>query len=660
MADISIPGLNSKYKTDELVKGLVDVEKVKLTKMEDSVKEFESKKKVWQSFNRKISTLRTSARTLFGFENPFSNKLVDSSDERLLTATATRDATEQKLSFTVLQTATADKFISPPLSNEERVPSGTYSFEVGDKKFSLNYRGGKLSDFASRVETKSDGLMKLTVVRDTPDSQVILFESSKPGISNKLKFTGDALTWALDKGILKPVETANTKISLDPSGKTPGVSALLTPGTKLSIPLSSPINVESGMFLEYTVSTKDLDPSSREPVEPPPPELPKTSSALYQGVEVKSFSSSVKIPDWKKPDLPPVVTDNNIGQFSTSGGPETLPPLEKGNQTKDIKIPLTDSTGTIASIDLANNNTLREVTISNMKVTDPRNTDGYTAVNSLSTAGNSLLDFNGINIERETNNIDDLIPGVILNLHKADKNEEVEVAVKPDVKSAKDEIIKFVYNYNQAMTEILILSSDNADIVNEIEYFTDDERAKALEDLGKFRGDITLMQLKNRLQRITSSSYPTSLERDLSMLSQIGISTNAAGGSGGSVNVSKLRGYLEINENILDESLQKNSPYIKQLFGQDTDGDLVIDSGVGFELDRFLNPYIQSGGILANKIQMIDKNIDNTNDDIKDYKKHLVDYEAELKRKYGNMEGMLNQLQSSSSSLDTFNQQGKN
>ncbi|MDA3957034.1 flagellar filament capping protein FliD, partial [Oceanispirochaeta sp.] len=563
---------------------------------------------------------------------------------------------EQELSFTVLKTASSDKFISPSLPEDEKVPPGTYSFEVGDKEFSLRYRGGKLSDFAKRLETKADGLMKLTVVRDTTDTQVILFESTKTGIENRLKFKEDALTWALDKSILKPVDTDITKINFDPSRLTIKDSVVLAAESALQIKLPSPVPVEDGMFLEYTITTIDLDPKAREPIEPPPPVLPETASALYEGLEIQSFSNRADLPPWNKPELPPLVKDNSIGSYLSASGREALQTLPEGNQTQTVKIPLTTSQGSISTFDFENKNTLREITISDMRITDPRSADGYSAVNSLNTAGNALLDFNGIKVERDSNDIDDLIPGVTLNLNRSD-SEEVKIDIKPDVESAKEEIIKFVYNYNQAMTQILILSSDNTDIVNEIEYFSDEEREKALSELGSFRGDITLMQLKNRLQRITSSPYETSLERELSMLSQIGVSTNAGVGGSGSVNVSKLRGYLEINEDQLDEFLKINSLAIKELFGQDTNGDLVIDSGVGYEIDRFLNPYIQTGGIFSNKIRMIDNNIDDTNDDIEDYKEYLADYESGLKRKYGNMEGMLNQLESSSSSLDSFNQQ---
>ena len=68
----------------------------------------------------------------------------------------------------------------------------------------------------------------------------------------------------------------------------------------------------------------------------------------------------------------------------------------------------------------------------------------------------------------------------------------MDISIKPDIETAKEEIIKFVYNYNQTMTQLLILSSDNSDIINEKEFFTDEERDKAFEELGSFRGDITI------------------------------------------------------------------------------------------------------------------------------------------------------------------------
>ena len=669
MADISIPGLNSKYNTQELIKGLMDVEKVKLTDMENSITEMEEEKQVWQDLNRKISSLRSSSRTLFGFENPFNEKTVESSNERLLTATATREATQQDLTFKVLKTAQADRFISPPLDDSLHVPEGTYSFSIGEKDFTLRYRGGKLSDFGERLEKKADGLLNVTVVKDTSTSQVILFESQKTGENNRLEFKDDTLTWALDNGVFEKSRADTTNILLrkelqriDYSEE--GVllsdedTLTLQPESSISIPLGSPIPFETGMFLEYKISVNELDPEDTKPIPPPLPSLPAVPDAAFRGARVESFDSSAEPPDWQAPPAPPVIEDNSIGYITSSSGRTDLMELKNGSYTESVKIPL-NGTGSLNEIVLDNRNNYKEVRIQEIRVTDPRTSDGYLPTNSLSNARNALLEFSGIQVERETNEIDDLIPGVTLKLNRADPDEEVDISVKPDTEMAKEELIKFVYNYNQTMTQLLILSSDNTDIINEIEYFSDEEREKAFEDLGVFRGDITLMQLKNRMQRIVSSPYNTSLERELSMLSQIGISTNATG-SGGSINASKLRGYLEINEEVLDRSLQEMSPAIRELFGMDTDKDLVIDSGVGYEMDRFLNPYIQTGGILANKTSIIDNNIDRTNDDIDDYKEYLSDYESDLKRKYGTMESMLNQLESSSSALDGFSNQQKN
>ncbi len=658
MADISIPGLNSKYKTDELVKNLVEVEKAKLVTMEESIDKMKDEKKIWQGFNRKLNALRTSSRSLYGFENPFNNKIVESGSEKILTATASRNAENQDLKLTVLKTAEADKFLSPPLPVDEKVPPGLYTFNVGDKSISLKYRGGKLSDFAKRLDNKAENLLNLRVVKNSPDSQVILFEAGLPGKDNTLRFTGDSLKWALDKKILKPVLSGNFPVLFKEKGEEARENLNLPSGAKARIVLPKAVPVHKGMILEYRLTVKELNKEENIPQAPPLPTLPETEPGRFQGLEIQSYGAQAEIPEWTPPPAPPLVRDPQIGSFEGSGSKMKLPPLpETSNEEHLIKVPLPPSMTSIESFDFENRNSLREVNISDMRITDPSVLDGYAPENPLSRARDALIDFNGIKVRRNSNDIEDLIPGLTLHLHRADPHEEVELKVKPDTESAKEGIIKFVYNYNQAMTEILILSTDNGEVIDEIEYYSDEEREAAQEKLGSFRGDISLMQLKNRLQRITSAPYPTYLERKLSMLSQIGISTNAGVGNGGSVNFSKLRGYLEINEEKLDDALQSENRGIRELFGQDTDGDLVIDSGLGYKMDTFLNPYVQSGGILANRMGQIEKRIDRTNDDIDDYKKYLADYEQDLKRKYGAMEGMLNQLEKSSTSLDRFNQQ---
>ena len=165
------------------------------------------------------------------------------------------------------------------------------------------------------------------------------------------------------------------------------------------------------MFLTYTISINELDPSVRETPKPPEPKLPETASAKYQGVEVKSFESEAEIPAWEPPPLPPVKEDNIPGYIKTAVQDIPLPAITPAaaDGPIEVRVPLSD--GAVSSVELVNGNTLKEITISDMRIVDPRTADGYVAVNPLSTAGNALLDFNGIKVERDTNEIDDLIPG---------------------------------------------------------------------------------------------------------------------------------------------------------------------------------------------------------------------------------------------------------
>mgnify|MGYP003507670853 CR=1 FL=1 len=65
----------------------------------------------------------------------------------------------------------------------------------------------------------------------------------------------------------------------------------------------------------------------------------------------------------------------------------------------------------------------------------------------------------GITLKRPENTIDDVIPEVTLNIHE--KTEKTAtISVKPDTEAAKDALIEFVGKYNQALSELNILSQN--------------------------------------------------------------------------------------------------------------------------------------------------------------------------------------------------------
>ncbi len=312
----------------------------------------------------------------------------------------------------------------------------------------------------------------------------------------------------------------------------------------------------------------------------------------------------------------------------------------------------------LSSIEIKNANTHREIRLQEVVIFDPDARGDYTPVNPIETASDALVELDGIEARRSSNTIDDLLPGVVLNLHKP-SDSPVEISIEPDKELIKNTIIEFVGYYDELIADLNILTGRSEDIVDEITYLTDEQREDALGMLGLLQGDITLMQLKSRLQTIVMNPYETSAGRGLALLDQIGISTNAVGSRTGSLNRSRLRGYLEIDEEALDQAIQSNLPAVKELFGRDTDADLVVDSGVAFELDSYIRPYVETGGLISTRIDTIDGRIARTSNRIETEQEKLDRKEQEYRRQFATMEASLNSLEQSSQQIENFNRENQ-
>ena len=155
MADgLNIPGVSDKYKTNDLVKALMDVERVPLTREEEKVETFKNQQEAWRGMNQKMSTLRDSCKTLYSFENPFNNKLTSSSDEAAVTVDAGREAEYGSFKLEVIQPAATDRFLSADIDSDYNVKEGQYTFQVGEKTIDFKWKGGKLGDFVNALNKR--------------------------------------------------------------------------------------------------------------------------------------------------------------------------------------------------------------------------------------------------------------------------------------------------------------------------------------------------------------------------------------------------------------------------------------------------------------------------------------------------------------------------
>jgi len=689
MSDVYIPGVRSRFNSEKIIEDLMKLENLPKEKIEKGVESLQNQRGYWQEVGNRIRSVQKSANFLYSFQNPFNERIANSADESVITASATREAAEQTYRFTVKQVAQADRFLSSPLDEKTRVESGNYTFTVGDEKISINYRGGALKDFVDVVNRRGRDKISASLITIQSGTKSLLLESKLTGEKNRLMFSDAASDLAVRLGMMEAANDTRKEISITENnvrktGQSPqnvkiNEGALLVPAlSSASLPINVSLSADSPIMLKLDTSTAVENSGILNiPQTPPGPTVPK-GAVTYGGITIDNEPSLAPLPDLKPSAPPPRKDDMAVLSLVFADGTQAkLPAITDSSAPVTRQYRLSDIAQgrTIASLNIENSNTHRDVSITNVEIFDPTATNGgLRPLNSVSNSRDAIIAMEGIEITRPSNNIDDIVPGLTLNV-KGVSEKPVELKVSVDRERIKEAIITFVGNYNRLIAEINVLTApirdglrddrgnfarnERADrIINELTYLTPEEAAEMRKRVGAFSGDTTLNSLKNNLQRTVTAPYPTDLERELSMLAQIGISTNASVGTSG-YEPANLRGYLQINEEKLDAALETKAPVIKQLFATDTTGDLIADTGVAVNVETLAKPFLDNGGIIALKTNTIDSRIQQDSKRIGTMEKQLAAKEQELKIQYARMESAYARMEQMSSSLDNFSQQNR-
>lgn len=683
MAGINIPGVTNQYNTNETVEKLMQIERIPLTREQKTLDSYKAQQDAWRSVNRKMTELRDSVKTLYSFDNPFNNKITSSTEEYAITADATRKATYESFKVDVIQPATADRFLTSELDSDTKVPAGTYTYKINDKSITMRWKGGSLQDFSNALNRRGGELLKTRVIGASKGKKTLSIESQKTGSENRLTFEDDAKTFAESSGMIirvkpKTIEfgtNRNDYRNIQPETpeqeRLPQISAanLKISGENVVVPprggyaLSIPETVlgTPGTHIQFTIKKQDatditvaLNRQESKPV------FPDSGTATFKDVTIRNAPIDASLPpepEKKIKPLDPISTSDVLFVKMKDGSEKHIstPGLLSGEETKiDISL---DDYKNIDSLVIKNRNTGISLSVTSVSALNPSENRGFVPQHAISSADDAIIKYEGITIRRPTNTIDDVVPEVTLNVF--DKTEKTAtIAVKPDVESAKEALITFVGKYNQSLAEINILSQNKPEIVEELDYLSSDEKKEKQEKLGMFSTDSSLTSLKSALQTAASANYKFGEDAKITMLSQIGIATNATNYSG--YTPSKLRGYLEIDEKKLDSELEKHLDDVRNMFGYDSDGDLIIDSGIGYKLDKQLTAYVQSGGVFAMKTSSLDARIKSSEQKIARLETQMDDKEAELRTKYGQMEGALNSLESQQNTIKNFSNSGNN
>ena len=692
MSDVYMPGIQSRFNSEKLIEDLMRIERAPRERSERTIDSLESQKTWWQYLGRRVTSLRESARMLFSFQNPFNERVARSADENVISATATREASEREYHFAIKQLAQADRFLSRPLDEKTRIDAGAYTFSTGKDEVTLNFRGGSLREFADALNRRGRDKISASLIAVQPGTRSLLLESKVTGAENRLEFSGEAAQLAVRLGIAEqsnearrdlPITESTVRETLLPGGIPPtGPIAVndgvlgLPPLASAAIPFGLNIEPDSPLALKIETLTAIRTDNSLEIPQPPPgPSVPSSGSVTYGGITIENSPSTVTLPEWVPPSALPQKLDNLavLSLTFSDGTRAPLPPITDTGSFVSREFKLADFAAgkAITGLSIDNGNTHRDISLRGAAIFDPGATGGgYKPLNPVSTAQDAIISMEGIEMMRPVNTIDDIIPGVTITARGVSER-PVRIKVETDREGIKDAIITLVGNYNRLMAELNVLttpspvgrySSDRTEaamaIINELTYLDKDEAEEMRLRLGAFAGDSSLTQFRASLQRAVSSAYPTEAERDLAMLAQIGIGTNVTGGPG--YNRSRLRGYLDIDPKALDTALEQNLPAIRQLFGSDTDGDLIVDTGVAFSLDSISRPFVETGGIISLKTGSIDSRISQDRRRIDTIDRQLAARESQLRLQYSRMESAWARMEQLSSSLDNFSQQNSN
>lgn len=670
MSDFSIPGVNDKYKTNELVNSLMEVERIPLKREQEKIDGFKFEQESWRRVNQYMSMLRDSSRSLFSFDNVFNNRAILSNDEGVLTATAGRNADVGKHSFTVLQIAQADRFLSDKIPKDFKVDAGNYVFKVGEKSVKVNWKGGTIDEFIASVNRRDAKVIRLSLVGAKEGEKNLLVESQITGENNKLVFEEAARVFAENiKLVTNPDEVKKTAfgktfgelqpvMGYDTEGVTLRRDEILIEGGNAVFISAEQFAGQKGRF-GLTVFSSSPNASEGEDAavaetvaaegeisNEPQGQVPDDEEILTLAKKIKNAPPDVFLPRAENAVNEDV--EGTVFARLNDGSEIALMGFDSPNGQEFFvnSDDYGDIVGFVVRGEEGKSLSVREIAFEEAPATTAL------PINPVSVAGDAIVEYEGIELHRSENLIDDIVPNVTLTLN-APSEKSVSLEVNIDIEPAKDAIFEFVGSYNQLLAEMNILTQRRPELIAEIQYFSDEEKEEAEKRLGMFSSEFTLTSSKSTLQRIMSSPYATDLNETYTMLAQIGISSKTDTGS--AMNTSQLRGYLEIDEKKLDKALSESMGEVQNLFGFDTNGDKAVDNGIAFLVDQNMQTFLNFGGILSNKIESLNTRVRDTETSIARMEQQLQMKEDELRRKYGQMSSSLRRLEEQSSSISNFN-----
>ena len=233
---------------------------------------------------------------------------------------------------------------------------------------------------------------------------------------------------------------------------------------------------------------------------------------------------------------------------------------------------------------------------------------GGTAESSTNNYLNSKIEFNGLNVQRNSNSISDLVTGLTLNLKSVMQSSDssVSVAVKNDVSGAKTKIQDFVTKFNSVYA------------------YLKSATASANGVRGPLISDSSASSLLSILSTTGYSKISGITDGNLTQLSQIGISFSSSAG-------------LTVSDGAaLDSALSEKASQVESLFNS--------TNGIASVLYSAVDPYTGSAGYLASSKTTADATVKEMSDKVTSTQTKIDKSAETLRNKYLDLQQQLASL----------------
>lgn len=579
---LTTSGINSlitSYKQNEVTK--------RLQPLEDRKNLYQNRSTSYSTLSSKLDSLKTLLESLkkTGSDSIFANKTSSSSNTEFVSATATSAAVKSSYQLRVNQLAKSDSLLTKDfISTETNTLDGTQTFQIktGD---------GEGGEFVSNIEVNfSSGETQATALEKIQNAiNIDKAEVSTSAVSASSTFTGSG-AFVID------VEGTETTINYDYSNKTyeeviddlvlqigdnvDGVSAeKVVNGTDVQLKLTV---ADSG---KYITIDQSLDTGV----------LLGSSNLNLNVSKEKGASGSV-----------------TASLFSPKSGSSQLSITSKNTGLNYRIKQLTDISGTALDTFGLNLGSSRPSFDQAASIAGFIYSDITDANNQL----NNRFTFNGIEMQRDSNSVSDVVSGVTFTLNSVmqstDKDTTINVNVDKDY--IKEKVNGFITQFNS----LYIYLKDNTSVSS----------------TATLKRDSNATSLLNSMKLFGYTDIAGIPSGDLQRLSQIGITFNTSTG-------------LSLSDSsTFDNELESNTDEVEALFNS--------SSGVANSLFSTIDPFLGIDGYLATSQSSLDLNIKYLSDKI-DATSDRIDKSADvLRSSYESMQLQLASLYQSQSYFSSF------